>query len=197
MSTATPLAEPHWPLILDLAKRHDVQPELWVMLDNGLLDALPAEERPAQAAKILTPAARAAAEQGCQLGLYNHGGWFGEPDNQIAIIEELRREGVDNVGIVYNFHHGHDHVADFAALAQRMTPYLLTVNVNGMRTGGPKIVSWGGGDDDGATERRMLDALINAGYAGPIGLLGHREERNVEECLREGIAGAEVAASLP
>jgi len=189
VNTATPLEEPHWPKILDLAKRHDVQPELWVMLNDALITPLPEAERAARAAEILAPAARAAAEQGCKIGLYNHGGWFGEPDHQIAIIAALKALEVDNVGIVYNFHHGHEHMAGFAALAQRMAPYLMTVNVNGMRAGGPKIVSFGEGDDGGAAERRMVEALAAAGYSGPIGILGHREERDVEECLQEGIEG--------
>jgi len=195
VNTATPLEEPHWPLILDLAKRHDVRPELWVMLNDALVTSLPEEERAARAAEILARAARAAAEQGCKIGLYNHGGWFGEPDSQIEIIEALKELGVDNVGIVYNFHHGHEQMADFPALAKRMAPYLMTVNVNGMRAGGPKIVSFGDGDDGGAAERRMLEALAATGYSGPIGILGHREERDVEECLREGLRGAEAAAA--
>ncbi len=48
------------------------------------------------------------------MGLYNHGGWFGEPENQIAIIEHLK---MSNVGIVYNLHHGHDHVERFKDFA--------------------------------------------------------------------------------
>jgi hypothetical protein len=194
VNTATPLAEPHWPLVLDLARRHNVQPELWVMLNDALVTSLPEPERAARAAEILAPAARAAAAQGCKIGLYNHGGWFGEPDRQIAIIAALRALGVANVGIVYNFHHGHEHVHDFPALAQRMAPYLMTVNVNGMRAGGPKIASLGQGDQCGATERQMLESLAAAGYAGPIGILGHREERDAEECLQESLVGAEAMA---
>ena len=60
------------------------------------------------------------------------------------------------------------------ALARRMAPHLMTVNVNGMRAGGPKIISFGQGDDGGGAERRMLRALVAAGYSGPIGILGHR-----------------------
>ena len=29
---------------------------------------------------------REAEADGCTVGLYNHGGWFGEPENQIAVI---------------------------------------------------------------------------------------------------------------
>ena len=65
----------------------------------------------------------------------------------------------------------------------------MTVNVNGRRAGGPRIVSVGGGDAGGAAERQMLEGVAAAGYSGTIGILGHREERDVEECLREGLDG--------
>ena len=82
-------------------------------------------------------------------------------------------------------------MADFAARAHRMAPYLLTVNVIGMRAGGPKILSFGDGDEEAA----MVNALIAAGYTGPIGILGHREERDAEECLRESLDGIEQLAA--
>src|SRR5690606_1125994 len=84
VDTASPLSEAHWPLVLDLLKRRRLQPELWTMLNNSLLDGVPEQSRPRRAAEILAPVARAAAECGCRLGLYNHGGWFGDPDNQLA-----------------------------------------------------------------------------------------------------------------
>src|SRR5437879_8530610 len=76
--------------------------------------------------------AEAAGKQGCVVALYNHGGWFGEPENQLAIIERLRVDGVTNVGIVYNLHHGHSHVDRFPELLQKMKPHLLALNLNGM-----------------------------------------------------------------
>jgi hypothetical protein len=189
VNTELPLNERHWPIVLDLVKRHEVQPQLWVMLSDELVSSLAAETRTDKGAEILTTAARAADERGCRIGLYNHGGWFGEPENQIAIIEAMRKQGIDNVGIVYNFHHGHEHMGKFPDLAKKMSPYLISVNVNGMRAGGPKILSFGDGDENGAAERNMLKSLVAAGYSGPIGILGHREERDVEECLREGLQG--------
>lgn len=189
VNTAAPLEERHWTMVLELVRRHNVKPELWVMLNDAIVNSLPAEARAAKAAGIIAPAARAADERSCRVGLYNHGGWFGEPDHQIAIIETLKKLGINNVGIVYNFHHGHEHMANFPALAKRMAPYLMTVNVNGMRAAGPKIVSFGQGDDHGNAERQMLKTLVAVGYSGPIGILGHREQRDVEDCLREGLEG--------
>ena len=94
--------------------------------------------------------ARAANEVGGRVGLYNHGSWFGEPENQIAIIEQLQTQGITNVGIVYNLHHGHDHLDRFPALLEKMKPHLYVLNLNGTVKGGDlrgqKIVPLGQGE---------------------------------------------------
>ena len=94
--------------ILDVLKRHDIKTQLWVM---GGGDATNTEtervERVKTEAARIRPIAEEAAKIGCRVGLYNHGGWFGEPENQIAIIEAIN---LPNVGIVYNLHHGHEHL---------------------------------------------------------------------------------------
>ena len=92
----------------------------------------------AEAARI-RPIAEAAARLGCPVALYNHGAWFGEPENQIAIIELLKTQGVTNVGIVYNLHHGHEHLDRFPELLGKMKPYLLALNLNGMTRDGEKL----------------------------------------------------------
>ncbi|MEX2169381.1 MAG: DUF6797 domain-containing protein [Pirellulales bacterium] len=187
VGTDAPLSEPHWPVILDLIDRHKVTPELWVMLGENLLDPLPEADRAQRAADILAPVLKAAAERNCRIGLYNHGGWFGEPDNQIRIIEALRAMKLENVGIVYNFHHGHEHAAAFPELAKRMTPHLMSVNVSGIRAEGPKILPFGSGDQ----ELKMLQALEDAGYHGPIGILGHRDAVDARQSLQENLDGIE------
>ena len=73
------------------------------------------------AVKILRPIAAETAKIDCRLALYNHGNWFGEPENQLAVIEALKQP---NVGIVYNQHHGHDHVKRFPLLLKKMLPHL-------------------------------------------------------------------------
>jgi hypothetical protein len=95
----------HARLILKVLERNGVRTQLWVTGGGG--PTASAEEqrtRVLQEADRIRPIAEAAERIGCSIGLYNHGGWFGEPVNQVAIIREL---GLNNVGIVYNFHHGH------------------------------------------------------------------------------------------
>lgn len=183
VNTAAPLDEPHWKQILALIERHQLKMQLWVMLNEGLLAGLPAEERAAQAAEILSRLARELSARGCRLGIYNHGGWCGEPDNMIAIVDALKARGHANAGIVYNLHHGHDHLADLPSHLGRMREHLLCVNLNGMRAGGPKILPLGAGDDDGD----LLRTIARSGYQGLIGILDHREDLDASESLGQNL----------
>ena len=97
--------------IFDLIKRRGLKTQLWTLLSAPEeFDELTQKERVARSSKVVSYIASRAKELECSVGLYNHGGWFGEPENQIAIIRHL---GMDNVGIVYNFHHGHEHIDRF------------------------------------------------------------------------------------
>lgn len=169
--------------ILELLKRHGIKSQLWVMGAEPKGDTQ-AERVEASAASI-APVAKLAAKYGCTVGLYNHGGWFGQPENQVAIIQRLRSDGVDNVGMVYNLHHGHEHVARFPELMKLMKPHLMCLTVNGMRQGGAKILPVGEGDDD----RALLEAIRDSGYSGPIAILNHREEVDAEVGLRRNMDG--------
>ena len=173
-------------LILDVLKRHDIKTQLWVT-GGGAPTNTPQEQAErvrAEAARIAT-IADAAAEIGCRVSLYNHGGWFGEPENQIEVIKALNRP---NVGIVYNMHHGHDHLDRFPELLKAMMPYLDCLNLNGMvKAGdktGKKILPIGDGD----LETDLIKTIIASGYQGPIGILNHTQE-NAETRLRKNLDG--------
>ncbi len=177
-------------LILDVLRRHELRGvQLWV---SGGGDPVKSPEeqaaRVAAEAERVRPIAEAAATLGCTVALYNHGGWFGEPDNQMAIIERLRATGITNVGIVYNQHHGHDHVERFAELLARMKPHLLTLNLNGMTKDGhrhgKKILPLGQGELD----LHLLRVIRDSGWRGPIGILNHTDE-DAEVRLQENLAG--------
>jgi sugar phosphate isomerase/epimerase len=170
--------------ILDTLKRHNLKIQLWVTLGTpaGESDI----ERVKNAAATLAPIADAAAEIGCSVGLYNHGGWFGEPLNQLAILKALSKT---NVGLVYNFHHGHGHIANFPALFDAIQPHLYALNINGMMLNGDaqgkKILTVGQGDQ----EEAMLRHVLQSGWRGPIGILCHRTDIDAEVALRENLAG--------
>ena len=175
--------------ILEVLKRHKVETQLWVM--GGGEPTHNAEDQRARVnaeAERIKAIAEAARNQGCTVGLYNHGGWFGEPENQISIIERLRQSGVTNVGIVYNLHHGHSHLARFPQLLDKMKPYLLALNLNGMfadaeRTG-RQIAPIG----QGSLDLEMLRTIANSGWKGPIGILNHTDE-DAELRLQDNLDG--------
>ena len=177
-------------IILDVLKRHGVKADLWALLDLGPDKVTGAEQerRVALAASKLKPLAEAAKAIGCRVALYNHGGWFGEPENQVAIIERLKMEGVDNVGIVYNLHHGHAHLDRLPTLLKTIMPHVWTINLNGMdRDGeakGRKILPLG----QGSLDLAVLRIIVDSGYKGPIGILGHTQD-DAEARLRDNLDG--------
>lgn len=172
--------------ILDVCKRHDIHPELWVSGGGG-----PTKNSAEQAARVkqeadrIRPIAEAAAAQGMKVGLYNHGGWFGEPENQLAVIETLK---LPNVGIVYNQHHGHEHIPRFAELLKKMKPHLLAINLNGMNHDGErrgqKILQLG----QGQLDLELLTAIRDSGYRGRIGIIGHTND-DAEARLQDNLDG--------
>lgn len=169
-------------LALETLKRNKTEAELWVLIDEAPLKDFSQEEKVAKTANAIQIIADQAEKSGCRVGLYNHGGWFGDPRNQIAILKQVQR---DNAGIIYNFHHGHEHLESFPGLFQEMQPYLLCVNLNGMRKGGPKILPVG----DGESDLSLLKMIKDSGYQGPVGILGHRAEIDAEEALKLNLEG--------
>ncbi|MBN9119605.1 MAG: TIM barrel protein [Planctomycetes bacterium] len=169
--------------LLAVIKKHNVHPQLWVTMGEpaGKDQAAKVEA----AAKVIRPIAEEAAKLGCSVALYNHGGWFGEPENQVAIVEALK---LKNVGIVYNLHHGHDHFDRFPKLLELMGPHLLALNLNGSTKGGDKvgkkILPLGAGELD----VKLLGAVLKSGYVGPIGILGHTQD-DAAERLADNLDG--------
>jgi putative heme-binding domain-containing protein len=173
-------------MILRVLEKHGEKTQLWVT-GGGAPIKSPEEQRQrvlAESRRIRT-IAEAAAKIGCSVGLYNHGGWFGEPENQIAIIDELK---LPNVGIVYNQHHGHSQVDRFKELLVKMKPHLMALNLNGMVPNGDnisqKIVPLG----SGSLDVTLLKTIRESGYQGPIGILNHTDH-DAEARLKDNLDG--------
>ncbi|MFG0334124.1 MAG: sugar phosphate isomerase/epimerase family protein [Maioricimonas sp. JB049] len=176
-----------------LFERHGITPQIWKTSPSP--GAQTQQARVAAAGRQLLPLVARTRQAGCKLGLYNHGGWGGEPANLVAVCRWLRENAdADHVGIVYNLHHGHGHIDDFATSLAAMQPYLLCLNLNGMNDDAqPKIVSLGRGQH----EKKLLEIIRESGYDGPLGLLDHRSEMDAEQSLRENLDGLrELTAEL-
>jgi sugar phosphate isomerase/epimerase len=185
--------------ILGLIEKHQIHPQLWVMGGGEPSKNWESQQsRIQKEAKRIRPIAEAAARLGCQVGLYNHGGWFGQPENQIAIVKHLRQEpgALENIGIVYNLHHAHDDLDRFAEVLAFIKPHLLALNLNGMEphgdTVGKKILPIG----QGSRDREILQIIQASGYKGPLGVLNHTEE-DAEVRLRENLDGLRRLSSSP
>ena len=122
---------------------------------------------------------------GCRLGIYNHGGWGGEPNTMVEIARRLESR---DVGIVYNFHHGHEHLDEMPGAFDAMLPHLVCVNLNGTTRGAEKVLPLGTGEED----LDILRMVRNSGYDGPIGILDHRDGIDAELSLRENIEGLQT-----
>jgi len=171
-----------------LFEKHGLHPQIWRTAPSPPATGSQ-EERVKAAAEQMLPLVARTKELGCQLGLYNHGGWGGAPENLVAVCEYLRKHHqADHVGVVYNLHHAHDRIADFQRTLKLMKPYLLCLNLNGVSPGaeqrGKKIMPLG----EGSLDVNLLKQIVASGYEGPIGIIGHTQD-DVALRLQDNLAG--------
>lgn len=184
--------DPRWEEPLDEAGRQilnilgetGTQTEIWLGFPADAFAGLDDDQSLARSLEVVKDLLSECEDLGCTLALYNHGGWFGEPENLVRILESL---GSERLRIVYNFHHGHEQLDRFEENLQKMLPHLSTININGMRAEGPKILTLGEGD----LELGMLRTIRASGYEGPIGILGHTEGEDIRLVLERNLKGLE------
>ena len=152
-------------LLRNLAEVAD-KPSIWLSFSHNFFEGLSQEASVNRAMEMIMYVKQKTDSLGCKLALYNHHGWFGNPHHQIEILHRLKQ---DEITMVYNFHHAHDYVYEFPAIVKKIKPYLSYVNVSGVKLTGPKILMVGKGDH----EFEMVKTLLDEGYHGPWGILGH------------------------
>lgn len=135
---------PDLPKLLESFKARGLTPSFWVMA--GAPADLDQAAKVKHVADRLRPLAEPLAKAGCRVSIYNHGGWGGEPENMVAVCQALN---LPNVSIVYNQHHGHDHLPRFAEALATMVLGQGDVDVELART------------------------ICASGDTGPIGILNH------------------------
>ena len=158
--------------------------QIWIGFQPTYFEKLTDGESLRQAKEMVQYLSQRAKKIGCKIALYNHGGWFGNPQNQLRIINALPKE---NLGVIFNFHHAHDDLEKYSENIKTLFPYLWCVNLNGMKADGPKIITIGEGD----LEKGMIQQLIDLKYSGPFGILGHVTGGDPElilEANKEGLS---------
>jgi sugar phosphate isomerase/epimerase len=170
--------------ILDVFKRNNVKTQLWSMFTPAAgFDTLTQEEKVKTISVAVAYIADRLNEIGCTLGLYNHGGWSGEPENQLAIIEYLKRP---NIGIVYNFSHSEKQIHRFPEFYPKILPHLLAINLTGLKGGYPATVV---SISQGNIETKMIAIIKNSSYNGPIGIINEDFAPDAEDGLKLNIEG--------
>jgi sugar phosphate isomerase/epimerase len=169
--------------VLDLLQRRKVQTEIWYMYrpPAGFND-LSQDAKVAQVSKAVKYLATEAQKLRCKIGIYNHSGWYGEPDNELAIVKAVN---MPNVGLVYNFNHGQDQIDRFPAFFPTILPHLLAVNIDGMKKEGPRVLTVG----EGTSELDMLKLVRASGFKGPIGIIHEKPELDAEVGLKANMDG--------
>ena len=176
--------------IVESIKRHGIHPQFWVAGLKSIKETNEVERIEIEAARI-RPIAEDAAALGCKVGLYNHREpWFEEQDHQIAIIERLRRDGLTNVGIVFNFHHWRGSLEEFPELFKRIQPYLIALNLNGMSANTMQYpnVRYIGSD---VSELSMIRVVEASRWRGPVGIIHERPTLDAAEGIKSNLQGLE------
>lgn len=179
-----PSKNKHVQEIFNFLERNNVKTQIWLNINGGAgFNDLSQEEKVASMAETVSYIAKRAAALGCQVALYNHRGWYGEPENQLTIIEKL---DLPNIGMVYNFHHAQTQHKRFPEFFPKIVPYLFAVNLAGLKSSdNQNFYPVGEGD----VEEEMIRVVMQSKYNGPIGILNHDTNRDAKLGLETEMSG--------
>ena len=172
-------------IVLDLLRRRHVKTQIWYLFmpPRGFA-GLSQNQKIETAAKAVGYIAGKAAKIGCSVGLYNHGGWFGELENELAILDRLK---APNVGMVYNFNHAEQQIEKFPEFFPKIAPHLIALNLAGLDKSHRRVVAIGEGD----SESDMIKIVYQSRYHGPIGIINEDTDPDAEAGLRKNMEGLE------
>jgi hypothetical protein len=173
---------PEHEFIFETLVNEEVSTRIWIGMHTNFYEDLSDDDKVQHVAEMVQRIHERAQASGSSVSLYTHQGWLGIPENQVRVIEAT---GIEEIGIVFNFHHGHAQIDRFDEALNIMMPWLETVNLNGMEKEGAHILDIGKGD----YEKAMIEALIASGYSGNIGIIGHTYDEDVHEVLERNLEG--------
>jgi hypothetical protein len=170
-------------VVLATLKRNKLSTQIWDPFDGDEeFMSLSEPARLTRATEAVRYLATRAQEINCSVAIYSHGGWMGEPENELKVVDQV---GMPNVGIVYDYEHGRPQMDRFPIFFPKLVPHLWAVILNGMQEGGPDFITVG----DGNRDLGMLKVIRDSGYSGPIGIMNHDENRDAEVGLRLNMEG--------
>jgi hypothetical protein len=180
-----PVKNKYYVEILALLQRHHIRTQLWWSYgsSNDSLKNMSQEEKIITVGNMVHIMAEDAAKIGCTVGLYNHNGWFGEPENLLSVLHYVKMQ---NVGIIYNFNHAEDQTERFFEFFPQILPHLFALNIAGLKKGSSgKVVPVGQGD----SEEKMIRIIAESSYRGTIGIINENTDPDAEVGLKMNIDG--------
>src|SRR5690606_37126282 len=75
--------------VMEVLEETGLQTQIWVSFPENYFDDLNEQQRLEKAVKMIGYVSDEARKLDCKVGLYNHGGWFGRPENLVKICEAL------------------------------------------------------------------------------------------------------------
>ena len=191
VNTDDPADDPNVAKTFEAFKRHHIHPQVWVPQSHAQREMAYSifpktqeeqQQRVNHEAERIRLLVKLAEPYGLKVNLYNHQGWFGKEENELAILDRLKELGVTNVGMVFNFPHAMAVYSDlpqvFPQIWQRIKPYVVAVNmyVN------PYYLE-------------MMRIVEGSGWKGPIGIWAGGGDAEVD--LRYNLTGLDwLAAEL-
>jgi len=176
--------------VLPLLKGRDVQ---LCLLMGGMNPSDTAGDEKGVA--IITEIADMALESGTKIVLYPHANdWLEKVDDAIRLAKKANRP---NVGIMFNLCHWLkvDDEENMVPVLKRAMPYLWAVSINGADTAASihdGTGNWLQPLDSGSFDNtKLLKALKELGYKGPIGLQCYGIEGDVKEHLTRSMSAWE------
>jgi hypothetical protein len=172
--------------VFDVVKEVNYKGQVWVSFNANFFDGLSDSEAVKKGAEMIEYLSQRliswlqSSVVQSQTGL---------TQNQLKIIAALPEE---DLGLIYNFHHAHKQIDDFPKMVDIMLPHLWSVNLNGLKKEGPKILAIGKGD----YEKEMIMTLLKEGYKGDFGILGHVEDADVKAILQANLNGLKFMKTI-
>ncbi len=146
---------------------------IWISIVSGEYKRSSPEGDP-RAVELLREVSDMAQEAGLRVALYPHTGfWLERVEDAVRVAKKVDRK---NVGVTFNLCHWLrvDDEENMKPLLESAMPYLFVVTINGADSGGKDwdtlIQTLDRGSFDTA---KLLKALKELGYRGPIGLQGY------------------------
>lgn len=162
--------------------------QIWLGFDSKYFKNLSNEEALKKSVEMVGYLSKRAKALNCKIALYSHGGWLGEPENQIKVIKYLPN---DNIGIIFNYHHYENQIDELPEIVDMILPYVWSVNLNGVIPNGSRINPLG----TGTQELIMTQTFLDKGYTGSFGILGH-VRTDIKPILQANILGLKKLNSM-